>query len=289
MIFVGFETIYGQTCTTSYVDDLIGDTRVISAKSGNYEYHFNPKGQITRARGPLAADSIIYNPQGSIQMIYSSAMGKPREKIELEYDEHHLLIEVAYYAAKDDGYFFLNKLLFTNQEENKDGKIKRYKLEGGNATIAFHFDKQGLLTKQISIYPKQEYYWVEELEYSALKRVKKIKPKKHDYIENKWVLHYNKANDGLIPLHNKLNGTNYVLKKKTKTQKNSGVTNIYSYENDPQGNLVKKISQLFVKGALERELIYEYDYVFDDNGNWIERVSKVNNNSSKVTRTIQYR
>lgn len=284
------EHIYSQSATISYVADLIGNVEISSVKTGRNEYKFNSKGQISIARTYVLTDSIIYNQNGHIKTIYTFSFEKPREKIIPKYDENDKMIAVDYFIPKNEGYHLVKTILFESEKKTESGIIKNYRFEKGNSTMEFHFNNQGLMKKQITIHPSNGYYWQKEIEYFDSYKEKKNSINKHILFENKWVLYHNKNDEGILPEYNNFQSTNFTIKSKKHIQKNQKLTQLNRFEYDSKGNISKIIEEEFKNDELKKRTVKEYKYVYDNRGNWTNKIIYYNDKkNSNINRTILYR
>ncbi|UGU15379.1 hypothetical protein LS482_17055 [Sinomicrobium kalidii] len=286
------EHIYSQSARIKHVADLIGDNEIISVNTNSEEYQFNSKGQLLLAQGFVFTDSIVYNQNGNIKAIYTYKYEELRDKIILKYDENNKIITADYFVPVNKKDHLVNTLLFESQKKTPNGIIKNYKFKEGNSTLQFHFNNQGLMKKEITIHPLHGYYWQEEIEYFDFSNKKRKKSSIINNIlfENKWVLYHNKNNEGIISEFNNSQSTNFAIKSKKNIQKNLNFTRINRYEYDSKGNVSKMTEEQFKNDELEKKIVYEYKYVYDNRGNWTNKIIYYNGKKdSNINRTILYR
>ncbi|MUH35386.1 hypothetical protein D9O36_06005 [Zobellia amurskyensis] len=123
---------------------------------------------------------------------------------------------------------------------------------------------------------------------------KKEKEKKNPYnnilLENKWVLYNSKYNDGIVPEFNNLRSTNFTIKLKKNIRKNENFVAFTNYEYDMKGNIIKMIEEQFKDDELEKKIVREYKYVYDNRGNWTNKTLYYNGEKdSDIIRTILYK
>ncbi len=322
---------YGQFTYDEYIADLMDQKNISSVRIQEYniksdtlnkqsesKFRFDSLGRIffssKETSYSFTSDSVIYDKKGNYKTIYKSReKNKLHEKIDVIYDNKNEIELINYYlyTAPNQNTLY-NNISLSKKIENDEITTKYFDVKSG-IQQEFHFNKQGLLVKEVKQQKAYLYYSHFEYEYA---NIESSSPSDHVF-ENICVLQTNRFYIDVLNGRNAYTKRKDLLGKVKRFGEKGKLMETYHYKYDEKGNLIEEITEktseddtikrtisiykldkhnsmiqekyIFPNG---RSKVYnlEYEYTYDNNNNWIKRVEYRGGEKREVIeREIKYK